>query len=450
MGERIRDMTRGKPLGLILGFAIPLMLGNVFQQLYTMVDAIIVGKGIGVQALAAVGAAEWPNWLITGLVIGFSQGFSIQISQRFGAEDFKGLRRAVTMSVELTGILAVFFTALSLSCAGPVLSFLQTPEDVYRPALMYLCIICGGIPIIMGYNVLACILRALGDSRTPLSAMVLAACANVGLDLLFVLGFRWGVAGAAAATVAAQLCSCVFCLIAVKRISVLKTEKSDWKPDFRVMGELLKLGCPTAFQNGIIGAGGLGVQYVINGYGMLFMAGFTATNKLYGILEIAASSFGYSLTTYVGQNLGARRLDRIKSGMRTGLLLCLATSVAIAVIMLIFGRQVLSLFISGTPEEVKEVGDISYHYLFNMCICLPILYLLWVYRSALMGLGDTVIPMVSGIMELAMRLLMVMAMPALMGMEAIFYAEPAAWLGAAVLLCAAYYIRYHRIARKAR
>lgn len=445
MAELVNDMTKGRPAGLILRFALPLMIGNIFQQLYTTVDAIVVGKGVGVEALAALGSAEWPNWLVTGLVIGFTQGFSVRISQRFGAEDWKGLRKMTAMSVWLALGIAIVATAVSLICSRPMLLALKTDPAVLEQALSYLRVLFSGIPVIMGYNVLSSILRALGDSRTPLAAMVLAASINIVLDLVFVMVFHWGVVGAAAATVFAQFCSCVFCFLAIRRISCLKMSREDWRLDWSAVWDLVRLGSPTAFQNGVIGIGGLAVQYVINGYGFLFVAGFTATNKVYGILEIAASSFGYSMSTFAGQNLGAGQVSRIRSGVRIGALMSVATAAIIAALMLLFGRFILSLFISGDPAQTEEVLRIAYHYLAYMCVTLPLLYLLWIYRSALMGLGDTFFPMVSGIAELAMRMAMVLFMPHVIGMEAIYMAEPAAWIGALAILSSVYYWRQGRL-----
>ena len=445
MAELVNDMTKGRPAGLILRFALPLMIGNIFQQLYTTVDAIVVGKGVGVEALAALGSAEWPNWLVTGLVIGFTQGFSVRISQRFGAEDWKGLRKMTAMSVWLALGIAIVATAVSLICSRPMLLALKTDPAVLEQALSYLRVLFAGIPVIMGYNVLSSILRALGDSRTPLAAMVLAASINIVLDLVFVMVFHWGVVGAAAATVFAQFCSCVFCLLAIRRISCLKMSREDWRLDWSAVWDLVRLGSPTAFQNGVIGIGGLAVQYVINGYGFLFVAGFTATNKVYGVLEIAASSFGYSMSTFAGQNLGAGQVSRIRSGVRIGALMSVATAAIIAALMLLFGRFILSLFISGDPAQTEEVLRIAYHYLAYMCVTLPLLYLLWIYRSALMGLGDTFFPMVSGIAELAMRMAMVLFMPHVIGMEAIYMAEPAAWIGALAILSSVYYWRQGRL-----
>ncbi len=448
MSERVKDMTKGRPAGLILSFAVPLMIGNVFQQFYTMVDAIVVGKGVGVEALAALGSADWPNWLVTGLVIGFTQGFSIRISQRFGAEDWTGLRKTTAMSVWLAGIVAVIFTAVSLIFSRPILVALQTDPTVLEEALKYLRVIFAGIPIVLGYNVLSSILRALGDSRTPLIAMIVAACINIVLDLIFVMVFHWGVMGAAIATVFAQFCSCIFCFLAIRQISVLQMSKQDWKPDWKNGWDLICLGTPIAFQNGVIGVGGLAVQYVINGFGFLFVAGFTATNKLYGILEIAASSFGYSMSTYTGQNLGAEKISRIRSGMRAGVVMSIITAAIIGGAMLLFGEYILSLFISGSPEDTEKVMKIAYHYLAYMCVPLPILYLLWIYRSALMGLGDTVVPMLSGIAELTMRMCMVLLMPKVIGQEAVFMAEPAAWTAAALLLGTVYYIRQIKLCHR--
>ena len=445
MAELVNDMTKGRPAGLILRFALPLMIGNIFQQLYTTVDAIVVGKGVGVEALAALGSAEWPNWLVTGLVIGFTQGFSVRISQRFGAEDWKGLRKMTAMSVWLALGIAIVATAVSLICSRPMLLALKTDPAVLEQALSYLRVLFSGIPVIMGYNVLSSILRALGDSRTPLAAMVLAASINIVLDPVFVMVFHWGVVGAAAATVFAQFCSCVFCLLAIRRISCLKMSREDWRLDWSAVWDLVRLGAPTAFQNGVIGIGGLAVQYVINGYGFLFVAGFTATNKVYGVLEIAASSFGYSMSTFAGQNLGAGQAGRIRSGVRVGALMSVATAAIIAALMLLFGRFILSLFISGDPAQTEEVLRIAYHYLAYMCVTLPLLYLLWIYRSALMGLGDTFFPMVSGIAELAMRMAMVLFMPHVIGMEAIYMAEPAAWIGALAILSSVYYWRQGRL-----
>ena len=276
----------------------------------------------------------------------------------------------------------------------------------------------------------------------------MAALLNVGLDLLFVMGFHWGIAGAASATVLSQAASAVYCFISVRRITILKVHREDFRLGWNLTRTLLKLGSPVAMQNAIISIGGMVVQSVINRYGMLFIAGFTATNKLYGILEIAATSYGFALTSYVGQNLGARQVRRIKKGMRSAVLIAFLTSVVIAVAMLLFGKLFLGLFISGTPQEVEASLGIGYHYLAIMSVCLPILYMLHIYRSALMGLGDTVVPMFSGFAEMVVRIGAALLLPLAMGQEGIYYAEVGAWAGAAVLLITAYYLRIRALSQR--
>lgn len=440
-----RDMTTGKPAGLLLSFALPLMAGNICQQLYTMVDTMVVGQVLGVEALASLGAADWLNWLVLGIIMGFTQGFSILISQRFGAEDQDGLRKVTAMSTLLSAVIAVVVTVSSLLLAEPVLRLLNTPDNVLPGSLSYLRIIFSGSVIVTTYNMMASILRAMGDSRTPLYAMLVASVVNIGLDLLFVMGFHWGIPGAAAATVIAQGCSCLFCLAVLRRMTVLRMTKTDWHPDGCLCRRLFQLGLPMAFQNTVIAVGGLVIQFVINGFGFLFVAGFTATNKLYGLLELAATSFGFSMATYAGQNLGAKKYRRICEGMRSALKMAVATSVIISAAMIAFGKPVLLLFISGEHGEVAQVLDIAYTYLFIMCCLLSVLYLLHLYRSALQGMGDTVIPMVSGIAELTMRIGCALLLPIWLGQYGIYFAEIAAWAGAVVILVTFYYIRIHHL-----
>ena len=439
MSERIKDMTQGKPGRLILSFALPLMVGNICQQLYTLVDTAIVGQFVGVEALASLGAADWLNWLVLGIVTGFTQGFGILMAQRFGAGDEKGLRKSIALSAALSVGIALVTTLVSQLACAPVLRALNTPANIIDNAILYLRIMFGGIVAITFYNLLASVLRALGDSKTPLYAMLVASVINIVLDLLFVVPFKWGVA--AIATVIAQVCAGLFCLRAVLRVKLLKMTREDTAYDRGTARELVRLGAPLAFQNAIISVGGLVVQYVINGFGFIMVAGFTATNKLYGILELAAISYGYAIATFTGQNLGAGKLDRIRTGMRSGIGMAIVTAAAIGVAMLLCGRYVLMIFVSGEPQVVDQVLNVAYRYLSIMSVMLPVLYLLHLYRSALQGMGDTVIPMISGIVELAMRIAAALALPLVMGESGIYYAEILAWLGAAVLLAAAYYRR---------
>lgn len=305
-----------------------------------------------------------------------------------------------------------------------------------------------GIPVVMAYNLLASVLRSLGDGKTPLNAMIVAAVTNITLDLLFVLVFGFGIAGAAAATLIAQLISSLFCLHHIRKIEILKLTPSDFSlGDKKLSVHLLFLGFPMAFQNAIISIGGMIVQFVVNGFGVIFIAGFTATNKLYGVLEVAATSYGYSMVTYTGQNLGAGRTDRIRKGVRSALLIALVTSLIIALLMILGGKTVLSWFISGTPEEFEQTLAIAYYYLAIMSLCLPILYTLHITRSAIQGMGNTILPLVSGIAEFLMRALTAIFLPMVIGENGIFYAEIMAWTGATVILVISYFAVIRRMER---
>lgn len=439
MTAKVKNMTSGSPGKLIILFAIPLMLGNIFQQLYTMVDTIIVGQVIGVEALAAVGATDWLIWFVLGVTSGMTQGYSILVSQFFGAKDYEKLRKSVARSYMWALIIAVIVMAVSQITLIPVLKLLQTPENIMGMGQTYARIMFCGVPVIAAYNVFAAVLRALGNSRSPLIAMVVACVVNITLDILFVGGFGWGVAGAAAATVLAQGISALFCFLVLRRVEIVRLAKEDFQRNANIDLQLNKLGAPVAVQNSIIAVGGMIVQYVVNGFGFLFVAGFTATNKLYGLLEMAAIAYGYAITTYVGQNLGAGEIRRIKKGVNSGAVMCIVTSAVISVAMILFGRSILRLFISGEADQAAQVLDIAYKYLFIMAMFLWVLYLLYVYRSALQGLGNTLIPMASGGAEFAMRVGCALFLPLLIGQDGIFFAEISAWAGAALLLAISYF-----------
>lgn len=438
--EKTIVMTKGNPYKLILQFALPLMLGNIFQQMYTLVDTMVVGKGVGVDALAAVGASDWLNWMSLGMLSGIAQGFSIPMAQEFGAGHKGSLKKTIGNAMILSAVCAVVLVAVLQSVALPVLQLLKTPAEILPTALLYIRIFFAGIPISMAYNVLAATLRAMGDGRTPLYAMVVASVTNIVLDVLIVIVLPFGVAGAAVATLIAQFVAAVYCYVALSRIGGLKLEREDFNPEKYRIIHLLKLSMPLAFQNAIICIGGMIVQFVVNGFGVLFIAGYTATNKLYGLLEMAAVSFGYAISTYVGQNVGAGEYKRLKSGHVASLVVSLATSVVITTAMLIFGKVFIGMFLSGTPEEVEMAGAVAWRYLLFMSLALPALYLLYVYRSALQGMGNTVIPMISGILEFLLRTGMVLGLTVLVGSDGIFWAEISAWIGAAVLLGISYYV----------
>lgn len=448
MASHIKNMTEGKPAALIFSFALPLMAGNVFQQLYTVVDTMVVGKALGVSALAALGAADWLNWMMLGIIQGLTQGFGIMMAQEFGAGRYDCLRKSVGNSAVLSLVSSVMLLAAGQLLAHPVLNFLKTPPEILDHTLLYLRIMYLGVPIVMAYNLLASVLRALGDGKTPLHAMIVAAVTNIILDLLFVLAFGWGIAGAAIATLIAQLISSLYCIYYIRRIELLGLTGQDFRlQDRRFSFRLLMLGFPMAFQNAIISVGGMIVQFVVNSFGVIFIAGFTATNKLYGVLEVAATSYGYSMVTYAGQNLGAGKTERIRKGVRVALAIAFFTSLMIAFVMLFSGKNILSWFISGTEEEFRQTLQIAYYYLAIMSLCLPILYTLHITRSAIQGMGNTVLPLVSGIAEFVMRAVTAIFLPMLIGERGIFYAEIMAWTGATVILVISYFAVIRKMER---
>lgn len=448
MKTQAKDMTKGHPGRLLLQFALPLMLGNIFQQTYTMVDTAVVGQLVGVHALAALGSVDWFNWMSLGICSGLSQGFSIMIAQQFGAKEYEKMKKTVGVSLILAVLSAIVVTVVFLLSAAPVLRLMGTREEILGDALLYVSIMFSGILIVMIYNWMSSVLRAIGDSTTPLIAMGVASSSNVVLDLLFVAVFHWGIAGAAAATLIAQGISCVYCFLRMRKVSLLRLCRDDFSVKPEHAKELFCLGMPMAVQNMIISIGGMILQSIVNGFGVVFVAGFTATNKLYGLLEIAAVSMGFAVSTYAGQNLGAGEHERIKIGVRKGAAMAAVISVVISMVMLLLGRKITGLFVDHSSPDAGEVLNYAYHYLVVLSLFLVILYCLHIYRSALQGMGNTIIPLISGFVELTMRLLTAVFLPRFVGEYGIYFAEVAAWTGAAVLLVIAYQKQIHSLPAK--
>ena len=445
---KTRDMTTGSPTRHLILFCLPIMAGNAFQQLYSLVDSFVVGQ-VSVDALTAVASAGWLDWLIMSIAMGLAQGFAIQIAQSFGAGDHDELHRAVGQSLLLSAITVVTVEIIAQVFLWPMLLAMEMPQQTIRMTESYLRIIYAGIPVVMGFNLFSGFLRAVGNSTTPLLAMVAASNTNIVLDVLFVMGFHWGVEGAAIATMSGQLLSCVICLIAVIRTPVLRIIRKDLRFDGKMCARLMKLGTPIAFQNLIISIGGLALQRVVNTFRYAFVAGFNAASRLVGLIELAGASLGNAVGTFAGQNLGAGRLDRVKLGMRRAAQLGVLFGVIVAAVMILFGEGLLSLFLTDVDDlKVAETLEVAYLYLVVMSLGLPMLYLLFGYRTTLQGIGDTFIPMVSGFVELVMRILCAVVLPLFMGEWGIYLSEIAAWVGAAILLIWGYYYRMRQLERK--
>ncbi len=434
-----KDMTNGKPWVLILEFALPLMIGNVLQQVYTFVDTLIVGQVLGINTLAAIGVTEWLVFLIFASIQGVVQGFSIVMAQRFGASDYKGLRKTIYNGIYLTLIMLVVFTIIGQLIIYPILILLHTPNEIIWIAIEYLRTLFIGIPLVFIYNYLAAILRAIGNSNIPLQAMVISSIENIVLDIIFVYIWGWGIKGAAIGTVISMFTALVHCFIMLRKFKELKINSEEKKLDIKIILELLKLGIPMGFQNVITSVGGLIVQSVINGFGVIFIAGYTAANKLYGLLEIAASSYGYAMNTFVGQNKGAGKTIRLRRGLLSGIFIGIITAYCMSAIMMIFGRGILKCFVTGETEMVNQAVENGYHFLLILSIFFPCLYILYILRSWIQGMGNSTWPMISSFAQLIMRISCALILTRFIGESAVYWGEVLAWIGADSLLVFIYY-----------
>ncbi|MCL1795862.1 MAG: MATE family efflux transporter [Clostridia bacterium] len=453
--QHTMDMTSGKPARLLVRFAVPMMLGGICQHLYSIVDSVIVGRLIGVDAFAAIGATALVYWTsFSVVVLGLNQGFGILFAQRFGAKDMDGLRKAFAQAIILAACFGTAIAAAGLVFARPLLSLLHTPADIMDDAALYLKVLYGGIVLTAAYNLVGSLLRALGNSKTPLYAVLISSVLNIALDTLFVAVFRLGVGGVAAATLVAQLFAFVYCLAALRRIQTVRLCRDDFRCGGKTALTLLGYAIPLALRNGIISAGGLAVQYVINGYGTLFVAGMSAPKRFYGIMELVGGGMEGAVATFVGQNFGANQTARVRDGVRAARRISVWSAVLIAAVFCLLGRQMLSLLFVG-DAQIDELLDIGNAHLSAMAAALPALYMLFVHRSAISGMGNTLIPMLSGFVELAMRILAVFILPALIAARlpgllpewGIYVAESVGWVSAAVLLTGSYAVLGKRLLR---
>ena len=443
-----QDMTCGTPWKLILMFAVPLILGNIFQELYTIVDTMVVGKKLGVNALAAVGATGWVFMFNSMLIQGFTQGFGIQIAKMVGENDTVKLKRAISNSIILSALLSIVLLLGMQLIINPAMHILRIPLNIRDISVTYLRVIFVGIPFSVAYNIFAVILRSLGNSKTPLNAMVISTSSNIVLDILFVVGFQWGVIGAAVATIISQLLSAVYCFVILNKCDIFKANYIEFRLDIAETLVMLKLGTPMAIQNMIITIGGVVLQSFVDSYGVIFMAGYIATTKLYGIIQCAGTAYGFAMVTYTGQNWGAKKVERIRQGLKSGLVLAVVSCLFIAVLMFTFGKQILGLFISGTPDETKLAMIYAYDFLRIMSACLPILYILHIVRSVLQGLGHTMITMLSGVFEMVMRVGGAFVLSNFFGERELFVTEILAWLASDIVLVSGYFFSMKKINEK--
>ncbi|MBC5629415.1 MATE family efflux transporter [Clostridium sp. NSJ-6] len=437
-----KDMTQGSPVKHILLFSIPLLIGNVFQQFYSMVDTIIVGRFVGVDALAAVGSTGSLVFLINGFALGLTSGFSVMVSQRFGANDEKGLRKAVSSSVVLCAALVVILTTTSLIAAKPLLHLMNTPDNIFNDAYIYVAIIFAGIVTTVAYNMMASILRALGDSKSPLYFLIISSILNIVLDLVFIINFKMGVAGAAYATIISQGVSAILCFIYIlKKYAILKLSRKDYNVKKSMYIKHLKIGIPMALQFSITALGLITVQGALNVLGSTVIAAYTASSKALQLVMQPAVTYGVTMATYCGQNLGAKRYDRIKDGVNKAVKISIITSIISGFVLIAFGTQFVKLFIENPDAQIiaysKQVLTVSGIFF------IP-LGLIFIFRNALQGIGESFVPMMAGVAELGARALVAFTLPAFWGFFGICLADPIAWIAASVPLT----LYYHRTIKK--
>ncbi len=435
------SLTTGRPWRVILSFSIPLLLGNVVQQLYQFADAVVVGRHLGVESLAAVGATGSLLFLLIGFAWGLTSGFAIPIAQAFGAGDAAAVRRSVATGVILTGITSVVLTVVAPLIARPVLELLQTPSELMAEATIFTQISFIGASATMFFNYLSAIIRAIGDSRTPLVFLTVSCALNVGLVILMVGPLEWGVGGAAIATVVAQAVSVLLCLEFVRRrLPMLHLRGVDRKVTREDIAEHLRLGLPMGFQASIIAIGTLTVQVALNTLGSDAVAAYTTASRVDGLAVAFLSSLGLAASMYAAQNHGGRRPDRIRRGVVEGTWMAVITGGLLGLVIIAFGTPMVRLFVGEGSDEVVELAHLML--IINGCGYWA-LGILFVLRGALQGLGHTLVPTVTGVIELVMRVGAAVVLGAVIGFAGVALSNPLAWLGAILLLVPAY-IRAHR------
>lgn len=432
-----KDMTQGSPMKLILEFSIPILFGGLFQQFYNLVDSVIVGRFLGVDSLASVGATGSVCFLTLGFCIGTCSGFAIPIAHKFGAGDYVGLRRFVANCAWLAIAFSAFMTTITILLCRNILTWMRTPENIIDGAYEYLIVIFCGIPTVFLYNVVAGIIRSLGDSKTPVVFLILSSFMNIGLDLFFILNLNMGVAGAAWATVLSQAFSGIGCLIyMIKKFEILHIQKGEWAPDKHMMGVLCGMGLPMGLQYSITAIGSVILQSATNTLGSVAVASVTAATRIANFLSCPFEALGTTMATYGGQNVGARRLERIAVGLKDGIKLGFSYSAIAMVFIIIFGKYLALLFVDATEVEIIE--NVRMYLLFNTAgYCL--LTLVNLVRFMIQGIGFSKFAVFAGVLEMIARSVVAFMLVPILGFTGICLGNIAAWIAADLFLIPAYF-----------
>ncbi len=441
-----KDLTTGSPLKLIIRFAFPQFLGMLFQQFYNVVDTVVVGKFLGVGPLAGVGATGSLSFMVLGFCMGICNGFAIPIAQKFGANDQVALRKFVANSFWLTALFSVVITAPVCIFCRPILRLMNTPEDVFEYAYQYIFIIFLGIPTVFLYNILAGILRSLGDSKTPVLFLALSSALNIALDVVTIKLFHTSVNGPALATVISQGVSGVICLFYMKkRFTVLNMTAQERRPDKAMMKRLCYMGVPMGLQYSVTAIGSLIIQATMNGFGSTAVAGATAANRINGFLACPIEALGASMAPYTGQNLGAGRLDRITKGVVDASVCGFVCAGVLYVFVRLFGEPLVGIFLD-VPDP--QVMDYAIEFLHVVCAGYCLLTLVNVVRFSIQGMGFSVLAILSGVMEMIARSVAGLVIAPRIGFTAVALGHPLAWLAADCFLIPAFLLCRRRVSRE--
>ncbi len=442
----IKDFTSGSPVKHVIRFAFPLYLGMILQQLYSLIDGVIVGQKIGVEALAGVGSTGAISFVVIGFCTGLSGGFAIPVAQKFGAKDNKELRKYVANSLWLCAFFSVVLTVLVCQFCDSILRLLQTPEDIFAYARTYIFIIFLGIPFTLFYNTLASVLRAIGDSNTPVICLMLSTVLNIILDFVFILVFHMGVEGPAIATIISQALSGILCLIQMRRgYEVLKFQPGESKFSWRHVGTLSRMAVPMGLQTSVTGIGIMTLQGAINALGTKVVAGVTAGLQINSFFQASLDSVAQTMAPYAGQNLGAKKPERISKGVKAAILCGIVLAVASFVLAFFFGRIAASWFME-VPDAV--VLDYAYRVVLSMVGTYVFLIVLNALRFALQGMGYTTVAIISGLMEVISRVITALILIPKFGFIAVQFAHPMAWLFGDLLLIPAFIICIRLVKKK--
>jgi putative efflux protein, MATE family len=439
------DLTTGKPMKLIIMFTIPILLGNIVQQFYYIIDSIIVGQYLGINALAAVGSTGSLTFLVIGWIMGITGGFAILVAQRYGANDVKGVKHYVAMSGYLCAIMAVIMTVGLMLANRWILTVMDTPKEIFHDTYLFIGIIYAGLTATIAYNILAAILRALGDSKTSLYFLALSSVVNIILDLIFIPVCSMGVEGAGIATVISQALASILCFVyMIKKYPMLRLKKEDAYFSGKSAGKLIGMGAPMGLQFSITAIGSMMVQVALNGLGPVYIAAFTACGKIQNIVTQPFPSLGASMATFVGQNTGAGKMDRVKEGVRADIILTLICSVFSIVAVLFFGDVLVRLFVTDNTGVIVEKSKIFFYIVAGFYIPLGFIF---IYRNALQGLGYGLLPLLGGIFELVARVIVIIVLTKPFGYAGICWANPVAWIFALIPLIPAYYYRINKLSK---